>query len=197
MSGYARSVSKSKRMLNSRHDATSSWWARFTLAMKKLLAIAVLIVLSNMTGASQSIEKYRSFDVFEEEVLQQPAGDTVYLINFWATWCGPCVKELPYFASLPTTIAGRPIKVVLVSLDFERQLDKKFYPWLELHPQPYEVVLLLDPKANTWIDKVDRDWSGAIPFSYIFHGKKSRGFEGSFHSSKEVKDHISTFISTL
>ena len=42
----------------------------------------------------------------------------VYLIDFWATWCKPCIKELPAFEELNARYQDKGLKVVLVSLDF-------------------------------------------------------------------------------
>ena len=45
--------------------------------------------------------------------------DTVYVLNFWATWCGPCVAELPEFEKLNEKYAAQKVKVVLISTDFK------------------------------------------------------------------------------
>jgi thiol-disulfide isomerase/thioredoxin len=49
------------------------------------------------------------------------------VINFWATWCAPCVKEIPNFEKLNTTYKASPLKVILVSLDFKSKLEKVVY----------------------------------------------------------------------
>jgi thiol-disulfide isomerase/thioredoxin len=161
--------------------------------------ILALILMCTLTAVAigQDVKQYLEFDKFNEEVLQRSSDDTIYVINFWATWCAPCVHELPFFVDLDKRINSHPVKVILVSLDFSRQLDTKFYPWLKAHPQEHEVVLLLDPKPNSWIDKVDKSWSGAIPFTYVYRGRDHVTYEGSFADAKDLDDYIDTFIKTL
>ncbi|MDB5271526.1 MAG: hypothetical protein JWP58_4566 [Hymenobacter sp.] len=97
--------------------------------------------------------------------------DTTYVVNFWATWCAPCVKELPNFEQLRVANAGKKVKVLLVSLDYASQLDKKVTPFVKQRGLKSEVVLLNEPDPNEWIDKVDGKWSGALPFTLIFNNK--------------------------
>jgi thiol-disulfide isomerase/thioredoxin len=97
--------------------------------------------------------------------------DTTYVVNFWATWCAPCVKELPNFEQLRTANAGQKVKVLLVSLDYASQLDKKVKPFVKQRGLKSEVLLLNEPDPNDWIDKVDAKWSGALPFTLIFNNK--------------------------
>ena len=97
--------------------------------------------------------------------------DTSYVVNFWATWCGPCVKELPNFEQLRAANTGKKVKVLLVSLDYASQLDKKVKPFVKQRGLKSEVLLLNEPDPNEWIDKVDANWSGALPFTVIFNNK--------------------------
>ncbi|MEL6356336.1 MAG: thioredoxin domain-containing protein, partial [Bacteroidota bacterium] len=60
---------------------------------------------------------YDNFDAIEPLFNQQ--NDTTYIVNFWATWCKPCVEELPHFQELNEKYAGQPLRIVLVSLDFK------------------------------------------------------------------------------
>jgi len=106
--------------------------------------------------------------------------DTTYVVNFWATWCAPCVKELPYFEELSTTTTDAPLKVILVSLDFPEQFDTKLIPFLGARKLSATVLFLDDGKANKWIPRVHPDWSGAIPATLIYKGDKRMFFEKSF-----------------
>jgi len=98
--------------------------------------------------------------------------DTLYVYNFWATWCKPCVAELPYFEKINEVYADKKLKMVLVSLDFVEQLDKKVLPFIAERQLKSEVVLLDAGDPNEWIDKVSEQWSGAIPGTLILKPSK-------------------------
>ncbi|WP_201987291.1 TlpA family protein disulfide reductase [Hymenobacter rubidus] len=102
--------------------------------------------------------------------LAQPT-DTTYVVNFWATWCAPCVKELPSFEQLRTANASKKVKVLLVSMDYASQVDKKVKPFVKQRNLKSEVLLLNESDPNTWMDKLDAKWSGALPFTLIVNNK--------------------------
>ncbi|MFD1553340.1 hypothetical protein DNU06_06660 [Putridiphycobacter roseus] len=129
------------------------------------------------------IEDYADF---ESEYLVGRSSDTIYVFNFWATWCKPCVQELPYFDSLNQYAGAKPISLVLVSLDFKTQIEKSLVPFLTKNNIKNEVVLLADGKVNKWIDEVDPSWSGSIPATLVINGDKRLFFEQSFHSYNEL-----------
>jgi thiol-disulfide isomerase/thioredoxin len=95
--------------------------------------------------------------------------DTVYVVNFWATWCKPCVAELPSFDSLSRQYRQTNVKVLLVSLDFREDIAKKVTPFLRRHHVKSECVLLDEVNGNDFIDKISKKWTGAIPATYFRH----------------------------
>lgn len=157
--------------------------------MKKLL-IFLLVSGSMMAQSGKLPVKSVTFD--ELEPLLNRRNDTTYVVNFWATWCGPCVKELPYFEELHQKAKGKKMKVLLVSLDFPKQLDK-LMPFIERKKITADVIHLNDPDANSWIPKVDAGWSGAIPATLIYRNNKRRFYEKSF-TKKELEIAVSEFI---
>lgn len=119
--------------------------------------------------------------------------DTTYVVNFWATWCAPCVKELPAFEKLNEAYGSEKVKVLLVSLDFIKHYDTKLLPFISDRNLKSDVILLNDPRSNQWIDKVSPDWSGAIPATVIYRGKKRTFYEQSFtyeSLEKELKKYL-------
>ena len=117
--------------------------------------------------------------------------EKIHIVNFWAMWCGPCVKELPVFEEYAQQ--NREAEVLLVSLDFPEDIDSKLKPFLKEKGITTQVVLLDDPDANTWIDKIDPNWSGAIPFSIIFNGKKRSYYERTFENIEALNKEIDKF----
>lgn len=120
-----------------------------------------------------------NFKALSNRYLKAEA-DTTYVINFWATWCKPCVKELPAFEQLEKENLDTKVKVVLVSLDFPDRLEKGVLPFIEKHNLKSEVVLLDDPDANSWIPAVSKEWSGAIPATLMVKNGRSTFYEQSF-----------------
>ena len=90
-----------------------------------------LVLLSGMLFTAPAFAQRVAVIKFPElqKRLARPT-DTTYVVNFWATWCGPCVKELPNFEQLRVANAGQKVKVLLVSLDYASQLDKKVKPFV-------------------------------------------------------------------
>ena len=98
------------------------------------------------------------------------APDTTYIVNFWATWCAPCVQELPEFQELEKRYAGTTTKVLLVSLDFKEDLRFRVPTFLERKRIAPEVIWLAETDAERFIPKIDKRWSGSIPATLIVAG---------------------------
>ena len=118
--------------------------------------------------------------------------DTVYAINFWATWCAPCVKELPHFEQIGEEYREKPLKVLLVSLDFPDKIISQVIPFIRKRNLQSEVILLDAPDANAWIPEIDPSWTGAIPATVIYK-KKERGFYERSFTLDELKAEIEKF----
>jgi thiol-disulfide isomerase/thioredoxin len=107
------------------------------------------------------------------------------MVNFWATWCAPCIKELPAIQSIEQKYADKKFKVLLVSLDFSKDLTSRLEPFVKSKNITSDVFLLDDPDQNRWIDKVDPNWSGEIPFTLIY-GKNFRESYSQTFTYKEL-----------
>ena len=106
--------------------------------------------------------------------------DTLFLVNFWATWCVPCVKELPEFEKINEVYSDRKVKVLLVSLDNPRHMESRLLPFIDKHKLKSEIVLLDDTRSNRWIPLVDESWSGAIPATIVFTSEYRSFYEQVF-----------------
>jgi thiol-disulfide isomerase/thioredoxin len=139
------------------------------------LVIITLWILVSFTPV-RAIEIYSFRDL---EPLLRKDNDTTYVIHFWATWCVPCLKELPEFNKFAEKHSRNKIKILLVSLDFPKQIDSKLIPFIEKHNITSEVIVLDDPNQNYWIDKVSPDWSGAIPATLVYKNQFKKFYEKS------------------
>ncbi|MBN3035004.1 MAG: TlpA family protein disulfide reductase [Bacteroidales bacterium] len=145
---------------------------------------AILMVIILVSCAQKGEPGVRKVHFEEIEPLFSTKGDTVYVINFWATWCKPCVAELPHFTELENLFRSRPVRVVLVSLDFPDRHESDLLPFIRDHKFRTEVIHLIDTDANRWIDKVNPSWSGAIPATLVQRNGESEFHEGSLSYEK-------------
>lgn len=157
--------------------------------MKYLLYLIFTLLFSNGILA-QKVAVYDEYSTLEKEILSDK--NTVYVVNFWATWCGPCVKELPHFEQLNSE--NKNVKVVLVSLDFKNQFESKLLPFLKKKNIKSEVVFLSDTNYNSWLPLVDKDWSGSIPATLIIKNGKKVFVEKAFSSYQELNDYVNKIV---
>lgn len=144
---------------------------------------------------SKEIEVQADVDleVYDFEGFQKflnRSDDKTYVINFWATWCAPCIKELPYFEKLNADYQN--VEVVLVSLDFPHVYEKKLKPFIIKKGLKSKVIALNDPNENEWINKIDASWSGSIPATIIYKKDNRKFFERSF-TFEELENEVNQF----
>lgn len=133
-----------------------------------------------------------NFEALERQYLQKK-NDSIYVINFWATWCKPCIKELPAFEKLASDYSDKKVKLLLVSLDFPDKLESQVIPFITENKLQSEVVLLDDADANGWIPKISPEWSGAIPATVIYKKGIRKFYEQSF-TFEELETELKTFL---
>jgi len=118
--------------------------------------------------------------------------DTVYVINFWATWCTPCVKELPSFNKIQQAYKKEKVKILLVSMDFSDKIKSQLIPFIRKNNLTPEVILLDAPNENSWITEIDSKWSGSVPATLIYKNKKR-----DFYSKPMTYNSLKTEINRL
>jgi thiol-disulfide isomerase/thioredoxin len=124
----------------------------------------LLFLLPNLAAIAQEIPIIK---VPQLEEIIATTEKKILVVNFWATWCAPCVKELPYFESVYQKNDGST-KVVLINLDFADKIEK-VRSFVARKKIQAPVLLLDEIDYNSWIDKVDTSWQGAIPATLIIN----------------------------
>ena len=141
-------------------------------------------------------EQNDDLKVYDYDGLKQflsTDSEKTYIINFWATWCAPCVKELPYFEEMNSNYQERDVEVILVSLDFPNKYDTSLKPFIKEKQLKSKVVALNDTNSNRWIQAISEDWSGAIPATLIFNKSKRQFYEQSF-TYDELENEVKQFL---
>jgi thiol-disulfide isomerase/thioredoxin len=156
-----------------------------------IIILGFLLQLSSTSSAQVREVKFNTIDSLLHFSPEMPI-----VINFWATWCKPCVQELPYFEELHKKYSASGVKVVMVSLDFKRELESRVKPFVQKNNMASEVLLLNEPDYNSWINRVDSSWSGAIPATVIISKNKREFFEKEFASYSELENSIKPYINS-
>ena len=146
--------------------------------MKYLLVIFTLFIFCCKTDKKKPVP-LEIYDFTGIEPFLNREDSKTYVVNFWATWCGPCVKELPHFETLQKKYKD-DVEVILISLDFPHQYKSKLQPFIQKHQLTSKVIVLDDPDMNAWIPKIDSQWDGAIPVMLIYNASKRAFYNRSF-----------------
>lgn len=143
----------------------------------KNFLICIIFLLAAFPAFSQKVELL-TVDKLNERL--EMGKDTTYVVNFWATWCAPCIKELPHFEKLQQEKRKEKLKVLLVSVDFKSRLEKSVVPFVKKRGLKNEVFLLDETDQQKYIDRIDKTWSGAIPATLFVKGKSRKFVEKEF-----------------
>jgi thiol-disulfide isomerase/thioredoxin len=101
------------------------------------------------------------------------SGSKIKVINFWATWCAPCVKEMPLFEKLH--LENKDVEVLLVSMDYDLDPNPdKVKRFIDRKKIQSRVVILAEANPTEWIDQIDKDWSGSIPSTIVFNPQSGK-----------------------
>lgn len=134
--------------------------------MKKLVKIFIIITLFSLQSSAQSTPKWKIGEL--ENYIKQSTKPLI--VNFWATFCKPCIEEIPYFQKLVKKYEEEGIELLLVSLDL-----KDAYPKIPSFAAKYKfnskIVYLDETNADLFCPKIDEKWSGAIPASLMVNNK--------------------------
>jgi thiol-disulfide isomerase/thioredoxin len=101
--------------------------------------------------------------------LLKPGGKPL-LVNFWATWCGPCREEFPDLVKIDREYRGK-IDFITVSLDFVEELNTGVPKFLSEMKAEMPTYLLTSADENTLISSIAKDWSGGLPFTILYNEK--------------------------
>ena len=159
--------------------------------MKFVNWCGIIILTISLNAQAQEIEliKFQELD----NIIQD--NNSIKVINFWATWCKPCIEEIPFFEALNKQYADENVEVYLISFDFGDDALKKVNYFVTKRGIDSKVLILNETDFNDFINRIDPSWSGAIPATLLvdnIRGKKSF-YEKQFGSG-ELEEIFKKFI---
>lgn len=149
------------------------------------------LVVKNET--EEAPVKFPVYDYDGLEPILNTKDDTTYIVSFWATWCKPCIEELPDIEKVYDDYKHKNVALILVSLDMPSMWKSKLEPFVAENQLKGEVIILDDPKMNDWIPKINAEWEGGIPASLIFNGAKRQFYPHGF-TYEELEKELLKFI---
>ncbi len=150
--------------------------------MKKVskgLIVAVMILAAANVNA-QEIKLWKLADL--EAAMAKADKPTIF--NFWASFCKPCIEEIPYFQQIAKKYDTAGVQLVLVSLDMKELYPKKIAAFAKKFKFTAPIVFLDENDADKFCPAVDKKWSGVIPASLFVNNKN--GFK-SFYEDQLSK----------
>ncbi|MDZ7647740.1 MAG: TlpA disulfide reductase family protein [Cytophagales bacterium] len=137
--------------------------------MKSIVLLILLVKISFMAPAQEAKE----IKLGDLQQLLTASNERIQVINFWATWCAPCVKEIPLFEDLNRE--NKDVEVTLVSMDYDLDPNpEKVNRFITRKKLQSKVVILAETDPNSWIDKIDKDWQGALPTTLVVNTKTGK-----------------------
>lgn len=126
-------------------------------------------------------------------LVQNPSPDTLHVFNFWATWCKPCVKEIPYFLQANEKYAGQKIRFHFVSFDMKKN-KTAVDSFIVKRKMPDSQFLMDETDFDPLITALDEKWDGAIPYTIFVKGSQRQTKASDFESAAELFQVIEQFI---
>jgi thiol-disulfide isomerase/thioredoxin len=140
--------------------------AQFTVKRTAFILITFFFTLSVF---GQGIKKIKITDL--EKIIAE--SKTPLIINFWATFCKPCMEEIPHFQKLGKKYEKNGLKLLLVSLDLKDDFPERVKAFIKNKKISTPVAWLDETNADYFCPKIDNTWSGAIPATLFINNTNS------------------------
>lgn len=152
----------------------------------KICAFVLLLLLSTLSGYTQ-IKKWKIIDI--NSLIEK--SDSILIINFWATFCKPCVEEIPDLIKFANKYKKEQVALYLVSLDLADYYPAKIKKFVTAKKYAANIAWLDETNADYFCPIISADWSGAIPATLIVNKKNGyRKFYEKKLSAAEIEKEI-------
>ena len=92
----------------------------------------------------------------------------VLVLNFWATWCGPCVAEFPELVAIDAKYRDKGMKLVGITADDPGDVQPKVIPFIKKQKVKFDIVLQDTEDPQEMMDKITKEWSGVLPATFVY-----------------------------
>lgn len=150
----------------------------------------LFFLCTSFISEAQTIQSM-NFSELQKKLLR--INDSIVVVNFWATWCKPCIDELPNFEKLNQSYSSKKVKVILINLDFNSKIKSVAEPFVRNKNLQSETIHITDSDPNTWINKMDNAWSGAIPATIIYNSSHQKIYFNEGQMTYQQLDSIIQF----
>jgi len=120
---------------------------------------------------------------------------TPLIVNFWATFCVPCIEEMPYFQQLVQEYKSKNVSLVFVSLDLKEAYPNKVIAMAKKLNLVFPVAWLDETNADYFCPKIDTSWTGGMPSSLFVNN--ATGYHKFFEdqlSKEKLEKEIQTML---
>lgn len=156
---------------------------------RNFLIIFSLFISSFIFG--QEIKRVKITEL--EKIIEE--SKTPLLINFWATWCKPCIEEIPYFQKEVQEFAKDSVQLILVSVDYKEEFPTGIAATAKKRKFTVPILWLDETNADYFCPKIDPKWSGSVPATLFINNKTGHRsfFEGQL-SKEKLKNEIMAIL---
>jgi thiol-disulfide isomerase/thioredoxin len=158
--------------------------------MRKIFFVVMAMMIGGV-GLGQELKKVKIGEV--EEYIKKSKHPV--MVSFWATWCGPCVEEIPWLQEAVENHKGDSVELVLVSLDFGTYYPKKIVDFIKEKKFKATFFWLDETNADAFCPKIDAKWDGSIPVTLLVNNKTGyRKFVNRQMTDRQVEPEVKLLI---
>ena len=157
----------------------------------KTLLVVVFLFFAALVKAQQ-VKSVKITDL--ENTIKE--SKTPLIVNFWATFCVPCLQEIPYFQEITGQYKAKDVSIVFVSLDMKEAYPVKVNEMAKKLNLVYPVVWLNETNADYFCPQIDTTWSGGMPSSLFVNN--ATGYHKFFEeplSREKLEEEVRVMVS--